>query len=241
MRSVLTIKEIQLRHKKAFVDKLLRHCLGRLRNAEDLVGQQSGDLLWKEQPITADHFDPILEIIAAGFSHHNHFDQLDLLDGEKSSDQEIFYQWEQWFTAYLSNKLTNEMIKLFLKLAEVSSEMSKFPEIATTDSQAMHLKNIQNEVLVLVSDSLPNVINVPKVLDSNIDRSKGVSVKKVVHNHKSSPRVKPQERKKEEVEDPRNYLKNWACACTKSGRSPCYSIPCLTECRRSARKGIMLE
>lgn len=179
------------------MDKLLQHCLSRLRNAEDLVGQQSRDLLWSGQPITAGHFDPIFETIAAGFSRDNNLDQLDLLDIEKSSEKAIFDIWEQWFTAYLSNYLTNEMITWFLKLAELSSEMSKFPKIANTESNLIHLKNTQNEVLALVSDSLPYVLNVQKVLDFNVGESLDFPLNKVVQKNKSLPRLKPQKPKKE--------------------------------------------
>lgn len=132
---------VQLCHKQEFVDKLLSDCLGHLRNAEDLVGESSTKIRWFGQPINLVHFDPIFEIIAAGFRYEQNFQQLDILDGEKCADHQIFYQWNSWFRQFISEHLDSHLIQDLLLLAEASSKTLKYGAINIEDSRVTHLQS----------------------------------------------------------------------------------------------------
>ena len=203
---------IQLTEKVRFIHKILHHCKTQMDKAEKFVGNPSG-FNWNGNSVYLDDFSEIFEFIAAGFRYQFGAKQNDFFK-EPITPTYILKEWTSWFEIFLQIHFADDWaVQKVLLLAQASTDILKFREDTKKNASNEEIKHLQSEIIDHIRYVIPEEIYKRTHSKKKLQKNPSKKTRKFV----------------------------WRCACTKINKKPCYTHPCLTEAKRSAEKGIILD
>ena len=201
----------QRESKSYCLKRLLAACKELQAVAEEFVGLEA-ETRWTGDDVVPSDFDAIIEVIAAAYRYETNARQHELFNPNIKSYNSMQALWMTWFEAFVEKLVDNiHMSKLVLSLANQSCTLVKYKGKLKYESE---IRKISDEIIddLVRFDFVPSEIKTP-------------AYAKLAAKKADKPKARNQN----------------SCDCTKSGKSPCNIIPCLTLAKRSAAKGIYLE